>query len=223
MTLKLVLFDVDGTLIDSQGSIVAAMDAAFASQNIAAPARSETLNIVGLSLDHAMARLAGGTSRAVQAALVDSYKAAFKTHREAGMRSPFYPGARAVLDELASRDDLLLGVATGKSRRGLDALIEMHSLDGVFVTRQVADNHPSKPHPSMIETAMAETGCEPRDTVMIGDTSYDMDMARAAGVAGIAVGWGYHASDTLRARADLMIDSFDHLPVALDQIWAVPA
>jgi len=109
-----------------------------------------------------------------------------------------------------------LGVATGKSQRGLDALIAAHDLD-CFVTRQVADHHPSKPHPSMVLTALAETGVDARHAVMIGDTSFDMDMGRAAGVTTIAVDWGYHPSE--RLQADHMIGSFTELEPLLEKIW----
>lgn len=221
--LRLVLFDVDGTLVDSQASIIAAMTAAFGSAGLAVPEPARILSIVGLSLDRAMAQLKPDQDEDVHDALVAAYKEAFRTQRladAAGHLAPLYPGARAALDHLAGAEGILLGVATGKSRRGLDALIEMHGLTGVFVTRQVADDHPSKPHPAMILTAMAETGCAARDTVMIGDTSYDMDMARAAGVAGLGVSWGYHAAADLRGRAQDMIDDFAALPAALDRIWA---
>ena len=114
--------------------------------------------------------------------------------------------------------DILLGIATGKSRRGLDKLIEGHALDGLFVTQQVADFHPSKPHPSMVLQAMADAGVTPDSTVMIGDTSYDMDMARAAGVRAIGVSWGYHDRAVL-AGAHRIIDDFGMLSVTLDNMW----
>lgn len=221
---RLVIFDVDGTLVDSQAAIVGAMTAAFAAENLAAPDRSEILAIVGLSLDHAVFRLAPDRDGGVRARLVDGYKDAYHAHRMANgaaAGSPLYPGARDMLAALAAQDDVLLGVATGKSRRGLDALIEAHGFERVFVTRQVADDHPSKPHPSMILAALSETGVLAGDAVMIGDTSFDMDMAAAAGVAGIGVAWGYHAPELLASRATRMIDRFDALPGTLNELWAV--
>ena len=223
---RLVLFDVDGTLVDSQASIVAAMRAAFAALSVPAPERAAILAIVGLSLDHAIARLVPDAPRGRQAALVAAYKEAFHAARltpEARAASPLYDGARAVLDDLAGRPGLVLGVATGKSRRGLEALIEMHGLAGFFATVQVADDHPSKPHPSMVLAAMAETGTAPARAVMIGDTSFDMQMAAAAGVPGIGVGWGYHPPEALRAHGARLIDSFAELPAALAALWEVPA
>lgn len=223
--LRLVIFDVDGTLVDSQGDIVAAMTAAFDSVGVPLPQRAEVLGIVGLSLDVAMATLAPALAGADHDRMVGAYKAAYMDLRAtAGVAqsSPLYPGAMGVLNALSGRDDVLLGVATGKSRRGLEKLVEGHGLHGMFQTLQCADFHPSKPHPSMLLAALAETGVTTDDAVMVGDTSFDMDMAHAAGIAGIGVGWGYHDSQRL-TRAGTVIESFDALPGALDQLWGVPA
>ena len=127
-----------------------------------------------------------------------------------------------MLDQLGAIPENLLGVATGKSQRGLEALIADHGLEGMFITRQVADHHPSKPHPSMIETAMSEAGVDRANTVMIGDTSFDMDMAHAAGVNGIGVSWGYHPVSAL-SNASQIINSFEELPQALNTIWRADA
>lgn len=217
MTVRLVIFDVDGTLVDSQAEILAAMAAAFGTEGLACPDRAAVLNIVGLSLDQAMAVLVPDLPEARRTALVTAYKASYNAARliHGAAHSPLYPGARAVLDLLRAAPDMALGVATGKSRRGLDGLFAAHGLDPYFVTRQVADDHPSKPHPAMIRAALADTGVAPGDAVMVGDTVFDMDMARAAGVRGIGVTWGYHAADALRARTDTVIDDFAALPAAL--------
>lgn len=216
--LKLILFDVDGTLVDSQDTIVACMTAAFHAEGLVAPTPAATRAIVGLSLPQAMAILAEGQSEAVQARLVEGYKSAFKASRlrEGAAHTPLFPGAREVLEALHAVPEYILGVATGKSQRGLDGLLEAQGLK-MFVTRQVADHHPSKPHPSMVLTAMAETGIPPADTVMIGDTTFDMEMGRAAGVTTIAVDWGYHPADQL--VADYRLSRFADLPALLRQIW----
>jgi phosphoglycolate phosphatase len=221
--LRLVIFDVDGTLVDSQVSIVASMTAAFEAEGLKVPDRARILSIVGLSLDHAMRKLAPDAPS--HDALVAAYKLGFQAQRlrDGSIRgAPLYPGALQTLQHLAGVPDILLGVATGKSKRGLDALLDAHGLTQMFVTCQVADFHPSKPHPSMIETAMAETGVGRDRTVMIGDTSYDMDMAKAAGVTGIGVGWGYHDRTTL-GSARTVIDSFDDLVPTLERLWSVSA
>ncbi|RLK07834.1 HAD-IA family hydrolase [Ruegeria conchae] len=218
--LRLVLFDVDGTLVDSQGAIVSAMTASFQAQSLPVPSRNAILSIVGLSLPHAMARLASDQSDLVQNALVDGYKQAYHAQRleQGAASSPLYPGAREVIQALHDMPEVLLGVATGKSKRGLDALLEAHGLEQHFITRQVADHHPSKPHPSMIETALAETGVGAAHSVMVGDTSFDMEMAAAAQVAGIGVSWGYHDRSAL-STAQYVIESFEELPVTLANIW----
>lgn len=221
MRLKLVIFDVDGTLVDSQGLIIEAMNLAFEGLGLAPPSRADTLSIVGLSLDVAMFKLLPDANADLRARLVDGYKHGYmvrRADRGVAQSSPFFVGARDVLQRLQAQDDVLLGVATGKSRRGLDKLIEGHRLERVFVTTQVADDHPSKPHPSMITTALAETGVDARDAVMIGDTIYDMDMAAAAGVAGIGVGWGYHETSALSA-ARCVVANFAALESALAQVW----
>jgi len=223
MSLRLILFDVDGTLVDSQNDIAGAMARAFENVGQAAPTRGAILSIVGLSLPQAMARLAPDQDGDVHSALVAAYKSAYSDRRKvlgASHSSPLYPGALEMLTHLAAQPDYLLGVATGKSKRGLDMLIEAHGLEGMFVTRQVADHHPSKPHPSMIETAMAETGVARDATVMIGDTSFDMQMAHAAGVPGIGVSWGYHPPSAL-GHAHTVIDAFGALPTVLNQIWTL--
>jgi phosphoglycolate phosphatase len=216
--LRLILFDVDGTLVDSQGAIVGAMTRAFGGLDLPVPERAAILSIVGLSLDRAMEQLFPDGTDAVRRDLVEGYKSAYHAARVAGGagHSPLYRGAREALEVLHAVPDYLLGVATGKSQRGLDGLLEAHGI-GCFVTRQVADHHPSKPHPSMIRAAMAETGVEPENVVMIGDTSFDMVMARAAGVTGIGVDWGYHPVQAL--DADHVISDFGQLQPLLQSLW----
>lgn len=223
MTQRLVIFDVDGTLVDSQHSIVAAMTVAFEAQGLAVPDRGAILSIVGLSLDHAMLRLVPDLALDLRGRLVEGYRAAYKTHRlaQGAAHSPLFPGTLEMLEDLAARPGLVLGVATGKSRRGLDALIAAHGLERYFVTTQVADDHPSKPHPAMILAALEEADVLAADAVMVGDTSYDMEMASAAGVAGLGVSWGYHSPAALTA-ARRVIDRIADLPLALNQIWGDP-
>jgi phosphoglycolate phosphatase len=219
--LRLVIFDVDGTLVDSQGDILGAMTLAFQSVGLPVPAREDVLGIVGLSLPVAMARLVPGAERTIRDRLVEAYKDAYVQMRAqvgAAQSSPLYPGARDMLEDLVARPDVLMGIATGKSRRGLDKLIEAHDLERFFVTLQVADFHPSKPHPSMILQAMIDAGVSPENTVMIGDTSFDMEMARAAQVTGIGVSWGYHPVTSLTEAAHV-IEEFATLPRVLASLW----
>lgn len=221
--LRLALFDVDGTLVDSQQSICAAMVAAFADCGLAPPERAEILGIVGLSLPQAMAALLPQAGVELHHRLADAYRAAYLAQRSApggGPAAPLYPGIRALLDALAAEEAVLLGVATGKARRGLDHVCAQHGLERHFVTRQTADRHPSKPHPAMVEAALSETGVDPGRTVMIGDTSFDIEMGRAAGVRTIGVAWGYHpARDLHDAGAERVVADSAALAAALREIW----
>jgi len=210
-----VIFDVDGTLVDSQAHIVGAMADAFDALRIPVPSRAEILGVVGLSLPLALARLAPALGARDLERLGAAYRESFMTRRDrapVGEVAPFYPGMRALLDALSAQDDVLLGVATGKSRRGLERLVEAHGLGPLFVTTQTADDHPSKPNPAMILAALAETGVAPDRAVMVGDTTFDIEMARAAGVRGLGVAWGYHGADALeRAGAEAVADTAEAL------------
>lgn len=222
--LKLILFDVDGTLVDSQHHILAAMTAACASVEVAAPPRDAVLSIVGLSLPEAVLRLMPDSKASQREKMVEAYKDAFQTQREElgpEAASPFYPGALEVLQQLQSVDEHILGIATGKSRRGLNSILDSHGLEKTFFTQQVSDDHPSKPHPSMIFQALTESGVDAANAVMIGDTSFDMAMAKSAGVGRVGVDWGYHSQDDLtEAGADVILNSFDDLTPYLDRIWS---
>ena len=218
--MKLALFDVDGTISDSQDHIFSAMRQAFAGKGLTPPGRDKVLSIVGLSLPVAMAELAPELDAATQADLVAGYKQSYFVGR-AALPAPLFPGAKESLARLAAQPDLVLGVATGKSRRGVEALIAHHGLTGLFVTRQVADDHPSKPHPAMVLAALCEAGVAPADAVMIGDTTYDIEMGRAAGVATIGVSWGYHPVQDLRAAgAGQIVTSFAALEAAVAEVLA---
>lgn len=194
---RLAVFDCDGTLVDSQHAICAAMEEAFAFHRLEPPCRSRTRAIVGLSLIEAMGALLPDAEAEDHLALAEAYKQAFQDMRARGeVEEPLFDGVIELIARLED-DGWLIGAATGKSDRGLRLCLERHRLADRFVTLQTADRHPSKPHPSMLLAAMAEAGAEPGASLMIGDTSYDMAMARAAGTTAIGVTWGYHAADAL--------------------------
>ncbi|PZQ58104.1 MAG: haloacid dehalogenase [Sphingomonas taxi] len=198
MSTRLAVFDCDGTLVDSQANICRVMELAHVAAGLPAPPRAAIRAIVGLSLVEAMAALAPDADAALHHGLAEEYKTVFRRMRDDGDLDvePLYDGLVETLDGLAA-DGWLFGVATGKSDRGLAHVLAHHGLADRFVTLQTADRHPSKPHPSMLREAMARTGAVPDDTVMIGDTSFDMAMARAAGTRAVGVAWGYHREDML--------------------------
>jgi phosphoglycolate phosphatase len=199
MAVKLAVFDCDGTLVDGQASICNAMERAFAEAGVAAPDRNAVRRIVGLSLPQAIRRLLPDEGEALHLAITDSYKQAFRAARTAGeLSEPLFGGIAEAVAALR-RAGWTLGVATGKSDRGLDHCLAMHGLTGDFATLQTADRHPSKPHPAMLQAALADVLAQPADAVMIGDTAYDMAMAVSAGVRAVGVAWGYHAPHELRA------------------------
>ncbi len=204
---RLAIFDCDGTLVDSDHNICRAMEACFERAQMPPPERERTRRVVGLSLVEAMQAMAPDAEPHVHLALAEDFKHAFQHLRGQGLvEEPLYDG---VAELIAALDEggWLLGVATGKSDRGLALCLDHHGLTSRFVTLQTADRHPSKPHPSMIETAMAEAGATPETTIMIGDTTYDMAMARAAGVTAIGVAWGYHEREDLgEAGADYLVE-----------------
>ena len=223
--LRLVVFDVDGTLVDSQADIIAAMSDAFERAGAEPPSRAQTLSIVGLSLDVAIPKLAPDLDGDLQMQMVQWYKDAYVALRAktgAAQSSPLYPYVRETLNRLHVQPSMLLGVATGKSRRGLNKLLEGHDLKSMFVTQQVSDHHPSKPHPAMLFSALSETGMDAHNAVMVGDTVFDMEMAQAAGVRGIGVSWGYHPRQRLKS-AEHIVDDFADLKRALAEFWSVGA
>jgi len=196
---RLAVFDCDGTLVDGQHNICLAMESCFAGAGLGPPPRERTRAVVGLSLPEAMRAMLPDAEPAFHDELAQRYKQAYREMRVRGLaEDPLYEGIPALLDEFESRG-WLLGIATGKSDRGLALCLEHHGLSGRFATMQTADRHPSKPHPSMILQAMADAGAAPATTMMIGDTSYDMAMARGAGVTAVGVAWGYHPAEALAA------------------------
>lgn len=215
--LRLAIFDCDGTLVDSQANICMAMEHAFEEAGLQPPARHATRRIVGLSLVEAMRQLLPDAEDRLHQDMAERYKQAFFTLRGNGLvDEPLYDGMAAVLSEL-DENGWLLGVATGKSDRGLDRCLDHHGIKGLFVTLQTADRHPSKPHPSMVWQALADAGVDAANAVMIGDTVYDIHMGKAAGCRTIGVSWGYHPLDELReAGADHLVETMEELMQALE-------
>jgi phosphoglycolate phosphatase len=215
---KLAIFDCDGTLVDSQANICLAMEHAFDEAGMTAPSRHATRRIVGLSLVEAMRVLLPDAEAQVHTDMAERYKASYLILRNNGLEhEPLYNGIAALLSAM-DESGWLLGVATGKSDRGLERCLDHHGIRGLFVTLQTADRHPSKPHPSMVYQALADAGVEAENAVVIGDTVYDIHMGKAAGCRTIGVNWGYHPVDELRsAGADSIAESMDELESLLGE------
>jgi len=194
---RLAIFDCDGTLVDSGAPIYAALKATFERNGLDVPPPSVSRRVIGLSLTEAMAALLPEASAEQHGRLAEDYKLAFQNLRATGqVEEPLFDGVLELLDALEA-DSWLLAVATGKSDRGLNHCLEQHGIHARFVSLQTADRHPSKPHPSMVEQAIFDAGAAPANTIVVGDTSFDMAMAASAGATGIGAGWGYHEAEEL--------------------------
>lgn len=219
--MKLAVFDCDGTLIDGQADVCWAMERAFSRAGIPAPDVSAVRRAVGLSLPQAVRLLAPDLSEDQNRAVTEFYRSSFRARREEGLLDePLYDGIAELLTGLRNAG-WQLAVATGKSDRGLAACLATHGIADLFVSLQTADRHPSKPHPAMLEAALFEAGALPAQAVMIGDTSFDMLMARSAGVRGVGVAWGYHAPAELIASGAVSVaETVTSLSRALEKALA---
>ncbi|MCA3599412.1 MAG: HAD-IA family hydrolase [Methylobacterium sp.] len=211
----LLLFDLDGTLLDSAAMILESQRLAFTAIGLPVPSRERGLSIVGLSLREAFVDLVGEHGPVEE--LAEAYRQSFHGLRTQGAElEKLFPGVKPLLAELAASEPHCLGIATGKSQRGVRAILDSYGWEGMFRVIQTADDAPSKPHPGMIENACRETGIAPARTVMIGDSSFDMKMAKAAGAYAIGVGWGFQGIDTLRETgADEIVEDAEALAAAL--------
>lgn len=222
--LELAIFDCDGTLVDSQHTIVQAMHRAFERAHLPLPSHEDILGIVGLQLADCMRTLVPDADDALVRQLVQGYSDAYRANREAGHdEPPLYPHTREILDDLDARG-VLLAVATGKSRRGLTHTLQVHDLNTLFVELRTSDDGPGKPHPHILLDICANLDIPVERAVMIGDTTYDIEMAANANMASIGVNWGYHRPDRLRAAgAYTVLERWTDLQAALAQRFVLPA
>jgi len=216
--LGLVVFDCDGTLVDSQHGIVAAVQESFDEHGLPAPSQESIRRIVGLSVPEALAELLGEARLEADVhTLADAFKQSFlaRRQREGDRFEPVFPGVREALAKLEEME-LSMAVATGKSQRGATATLATNRIDHHFLSIQTADSHPSKPHPAMLQAAIADCGAAPACSIIVGDTSYDMRMGIAAGVRRVGVGWGYHPpGELLAAGAETVLETPESLADAV--------
>jgi phosphoglycolate phosphatase len=194
---KLVIFDFDGTLVDSRKLITESNRVVFGQFGFAPPSEEDSFALVGMSLELVLLQLAGPDAPVEE--MVATYRAVLPLLRaDAAYAEVPFDGANELLVTLAERRDVRLGIATGHASHAIVPALERFGWQGHFCTVQTADKAPSKPHPAMIIQALSEADVKAEDAIMIGDTAFDIEMARAADVRGVAVSWGYHRPDRLR-------------------------
>ncbi len=214
---RLAVFDIDGTLVDSRRAIGDAVRGAWEMLDLEPPSYDETRRIVGLSLIEAVRVLAPDLPPERYAELGLAYKEVFLRNRAAGLDEPLYDGAATTLPTLKN-DGWLLGIATSKGRGGIQHLLDAHGWHNLFDAAFCADDGPGKPDPHMLRCNMQAVDADPAHTVMIGDTSFDMAMARAADCHALGVSWGFHTPDEIReGGAHQIVDAFAALDLALAQ------
>lgn len=216
--MRLVIFDMDGTIIDSVAFIVDTVTEAFRAVGHEPPSEAAIRSISGITMRDAMQILAPWAGPEETDRIAESYRSHYRAR--AGVdHEPLFPGAREALDRLAADPEIVLAVATGKGYRSATTLLERHGLLGHFQSVQTPDHNRGKPDPQMIEAALGVAGLTRGDAVMIGDTVHDMRMARAGGVGAIGVSWGYHSTDDLKQTgADIVLDRFEELDAAVAQL-----
>jgi phosphoglycolate phosphatase len=212
--IELVVFDWDGTLMDSAARIVEAVQAAIAAAGLPPRADERIREIIGLGMGEAIAALYPDESAARHERLAATYRDAF-VRAVAERPARLFPGVEAVLAALEA-EQRMLAVATGKSRSGLQRDLERSGIGGHFVASRTVDESPSKPDPHMLQEIMALCGVGPDATLVVGDTLFDLEMAARAGVPALGVGWGVHATERLWQAGPLdVLQHIEHLPERL--------
>jgi len=207
-SIRFIVFDWDGTLMDSEAQIVHCLHASIADLSLEPMSDDTVRNVIGLGLREAIDMLVPGRDDAFHQAFVEAYREHWSSHEGSGL----FAGAREVL-EVIKDHGIKLGIATGKARRGLRRVLAQTGLSDCFDATRCADETPSKPHPQMLLELMEELGVAPHQTIMVGDTEYDMEMATNAGAGKVAVRSGVHSEERLRRHDPLVcLDRVTELP-----------
>ncbi len=210
---KLIIFDCDGTLVDSQHAIISAMQQGADICHLPRPLAEDIRKCVGMSLENCAYTLYPDLSASLLKKLVESYKDIFHQQRlQADYEEPLYPEAETVIRQLAKYDHLILAIATGKARRGLDHTLAYHNLSDCFTLLKTSDDGPGKPHPHILLQALDETGIFSHNSLMIGDTTFDMEAGKRANCHTCGVTWGYHSEQDLHQKgADHIVHTYPDL------------
>lgn len=216
--MRLIVFDLDGTLVDSEALIVASVTEAFRAVNEPVPDVGAIRAISGITARDALAILAPGADEARVDVLLESYVDHYH-RRSAASIEPLFEGALELLDRLQASPETILAVATGKGYAGAVTLLERHGIIDRFNSIETPTHNRGKPDPEMVHTAMNKAGVDAAHTVMLGDTVHDMRMAKAAGVKALGVAWGYHeAADLEVAGADIVVRGFSEVDARIDEL-----
>jgi phosphoglycolate phosphatase len=197
LPVKLIIFDFDGTLVDSRKLIVESNRIVFGEFGFALPSDDESFALVGMSLELVLSRLAGPDAP-VEKMVLAYQRVLPKLRADTAYAEVPFDGAADLLTALSEHENVRLGIATGHVSRTIAPALERFGWQSHFCTVQTADKAPSKPHPGMVNQALTEANVEAADAIMVGDTAFDIEMACAAGVRGVAVAWGYHRPNRLR-------------------------
>ena len=217
---KLVIMDLDGTLVDSQEFIISATTVAFRDEGLKVPKRENILSIIGLSLTEAFRVLNKDLNEKQIKKLISTFKNCYNTFSQEQLISPLYENAKNFLENLKRNEEIILAIATGKGLKGLLQILKAHNLESFFSKLQTSDFYPSKPDPTMLVSLMKTLKIKTEDAVMVGDTDFDISMAHRAGIKSIGVLWGYHSISRIKLmKPTAIVENFADLEQKINELF----
>ena len=217
---KLVIMDLDGTLVDSQEFIISATTVAFRNEGLKVPKRENILSIIGLSLTEAFRVLNKDLNEKQIKKLISTFKNCYNTFSQEQLISPLYENAKNFLENLKRNEEIILAIATGKGLKGLLQILKAHNLESFFSKLQTSDFYPSKPDPTMLVSLMKTLKIKTEDAVMVGDTDFDISMAHRAGIKSIGVLWGYHSISRIKLmKPTAIVENFADLEQKINELF----